>query len=262
MSYENIILDLNDGIATITLNRPAALNALDMQLAREFHQAVVACSENDDVRVVVVTGSGNAFCAGGDVKGFCEHIDTFGVHAKLLTTELHGAVSRMVRMAKPTITAVNGVAAGGGMSLALSGDLILATESARFTMAYTQVGLAPDGSSTYWLPRLIGGRRTLELMLTNRRIEAEEALAWGLVNRVVAPDCVEEEALAFATQLANGPTEAFGLVKKLVLASAGNTLETQMELESRAIADASRTADAKEGMAAFFEKRDPTFQGR
>lgn len=262
MSYENIILDLNDGIATITLNRPAAFNALNMQLAREFHQAIVACSEDDAVRVVVVTGSGKAFCAGGDVKGFCEHIDTFGAHAKLLTTELHGAVSRMVRMAKPTITAVNGVAAGGGMSLALSGDLVLATESARFTMAYTQIGASPDGSSSFFLPRMVGVKRALELTLLNPVLSAHEAMEWGIVNRVFADDQFQQEIHEIATQLAQGATQAYGRAKALFYSSSSETLETQMEHESQLIAAGGKTADFREGIFAFTEKRQPVFQGR
>lgn len=262
MSYEHIILDINHGIATITLNRPAAFNALDMQLAREFHQAVVACSENDDVRVVVVTGSGKAFCAGGDVKGFCDHIDTIGVHVKRLTTELHGAVSRMVRMAKPTITAVNGVAAGGGMSLALCGDLILATESARFTMAYTQIGASPDGSSSFFLPRLVGVKRALELTLLNPVLSAHEALQWGIVNRVFADDQFQSESRKIAAQLAQGATQAYGRAKALFYSSSSETLETQMEHEAQLIAASGKTADFREGIFAFAEKRQPVFQGR
>jgi 2-(1,2-epoxy-1,2-dihydrophenyl)acetyl-CoA isomerase len=262
MSDEKILLELNDGIATITLNRPEAFNALDMPLAREFHQAIVACSENDDVRVVVVTGNGRAFCAGGDVKGFCEKIDTFGAHAKHLTTELHGAVSRMVRMAKPTITAVNGVAAGGGMSLALSGDLILATESARFTMAYTQIGASPDGSSSFFLPRLVGVKRALELTLLNPVLSAHEAKEWGIVNRVFTDDQFQQEVHNIAAQLAQGATQAYGHAKTLFYKSSSETLETQMEHEAQLIAACGKTADFHEGIFAFAEKRQPTFQGR
>src|SRR5919198_1885626 len=137
MSYAKILLDIRDGIATITLNRPEAYNALDLQLATELHDAVVTCSEDAAVRVVVVTGSGRAFCAGGDVKGFVEQLDTIGKHVKLLTLTLHAAVSRLVRMPKPTITAVKGGAGGGGVSLSLAGGLIVAAGAAQFSIAYT-----------------------------------------------------------------------------------------------------------------------------
>jgi 2-(1,2-epoxy-1,2-dihydrophenyl)acetyl-CoA isomerase len=261
MGYEKIILERNEGVATITLNRPEAFNALDMQLAREFHEAIVTCSEEDAVRVVVITGSGRAFCAGGDVKGFCDQVDTIGTHVKLLTTELHGAVSRMVRMCKPTITAVNGVAAGGGMSLALAGDLILATASARFTMAYTQIGASPDGSSSFTLPRLVGVKRALQLTLLNPVLSAHEAMEWGLVNQVFADDQFQSEVREIALQLAQGPTLAYGRTKALFYSSTSETLETQMEHEAQMIAACGRTADFREGIFAFAEKRQPTFQG-
>lgn len=262
MSYEKIILDVNEGVATITLNRPEVFNALDMQLAREFHEATVRCSEDDAVRVVVITGSGKAFCAGGDVKGFCDRVDTIGMHVKLLTTELHGAVSRLVRMSKPTITAVNGVAAGGGMSLALAGDLILAAESARFTMAYTQIGASPDGSSSFFLPRLVGVKRALELTLLNPVLSARQAMEWGIVNQVFADDQFQQNVQTIANQLAQGPTLAYGRAKALFYSSTSETLETQMEHEAQMIAACGRTADFREGIFAFAEKRQPRFQGR
>jgi 2-(1,2-epoxy-1,2-dihydrophenyl)acetyl-CoA isomerase len=262
MSYEKITLDLSDGIATITFNRPEAYNALDLQLAHEFHDAIITCSEDAAVRVVVVTGSGKAFCAGGDVKGFCEKIDQIGAHLKHMTTALHGAVSRMVRMAKPTISAVNGVAAGGGMSLALAGDLILAAASARFTMAYTQIGASPDGSSSFTLPRLVGVKRALELTLLNPVLSAQEAMEWGIVNRVFPDEQFRQEVQNIATQLAQGPTQAYGRAKALFYSSTSETLETQMEHETQMIAESGRTADFREGIFAFAEKRRPTFQGR
>jgi 2-(1,2-epoxy-1,2-dihydrophenyl)acetyl-CoA isomerase len=153
------------------------------------------------------------------------------------------------------------MAAGAGMSLACAGDLALAAESARFTMAYTRVGLTPDGSSTYYLPRLIGTRRTAELVLTNRVLSSREALDWGIVNRVVPDDALADEALALAKSLAAGPTLAHGLTKSLLLGASSQSLETQMELETRAIADAARSADALEGVTAFGEKRKPEFHG-
>lgn len=262
MAYEKITYDLSNGIATVTLNRPEVFNALDAQLARELHDAIIASSEDEAVRVVVLTGTGRAFCAGGDVKGFCDTIDTIGAHVKRLTTELHGAVSRMIRMPKPVISAVNGVAAGGGMSLALAGDLILATASARFTMAYTQIGASPDGSSTFTLPRLVGVKRALELTLLNPVLSAQEAKEWGIVNRVYPDDAFQAEVQTIATQLAQGPTLAYGRTKALLYSSTSETLETQMEYETLHIAASGKTADFREGVFAFAEKRQPSFQGR
>jgi 2-(1,2-epoxy-1,2-dihydrophenyl)acetyl-CoA isomerase len=262
MAYEKITYDLSDGIATVTLNRPEVFNALDAQLARELHDAIIASSEDEAVRVVILTGTGRAFCAGGDVKGFCDTIDTIGAHVKRLTTELHGAVSRMIRMPKPVISAVNGVAAGGGMSLALAGDLILATASARFTMAYTQIGASPDGSSTFTLPRLVGVKRALELTLLNPVLSAQEAKEWGIVNRVYPDDAFQAEVQTIATQLAQGPTLAYGRTKALLYSSTSETLETQMEYETLHIAASGKTADFREGVFAFAEKRQPSFQGR
>jgi 2-(1,2-epoxy-1,2-dihydrophenyl)acetyl-CoA isomerase len=262
MSYENLLYDVSDGIATITLNRPEAYNALNGQLARELHDAVIVSSEDDAVRVVVLTGSGRAFCAGGDVKNFSDHIDNIGALVKRLTTELHGAVSRMIRMPKPVINAINGVAAGGGMSLALAGDLILATESATFTMAYTRIGASPDGSSTFTLPRLVGVKRALELTLLNPVLTAQEAVEWGIVNRVFPDDQFRAAVQNIASQLAQGPTQAYGRAKALYYASTNESLETQMEHETLSIAACGKTADFREGVLAFAEKRTPTFQGR
>jgi 2-(1,2-epoxy-1,2-dihydrophenyl)acetyl-CoA isomerase len=253
---------VSTGIATVTLPRPDAYTALDLQLARELHDAIIESSEDEAVRVVVLTGTGRAFCAGGDVKGFCDTIDTIGAHVKRMTTELHGAVSRMIRMPKPVISAVNGVAAGGGMSLALAGDLILATESARFTMAYTQIGASPDGSSTFTLPRLVGVKRALELTLLNPVLSAQEAKEWGIVNRVFPDDQFQAEVQNIAAQLAQGPTLAYGRTKALFYSSTSETLETQMEYETLHIAASGKTADFREGVAAFAEKRQASFQGR
>jgi 2-(1,2-epoxy-1,2-dihydrophenyl)acetyl-CoA isomerase len=262
MDYEKILLDIHDGIATVTLNRPEAYNALDRQLATEFHDAIVTCSEDEAVRVVVVTGSGRAFCAGGDVKGFVEQLDGIGKHVKLLTLALHAAISRMVRMPKPTITAVNGVAAGGGMSLSLAGDLIVATESARFTMAYTQIGASPDGSSSFFLPRLVGMKRALELTFLNRVLGAREAMEWGIVNQVFPDDQFQAEVQSLAAQLAQGPTQAYGRAKALLYSSTSETLETQMEHEAQLIAASGHTVDFREGITAFVAKRTPVFHGR
>ncbi len=261
MSYETLKLDREGGVVRVTLNRPDAANALDLPMARELMRASIDLDEDPGVRAVVLTSQGRIFCAGGDLASFRNAGDRLPALLKEMTLYLHGALSRFARMRAPVIGAVNGTAAGAGFSLVCACDLALAAESARFTMAYTRAGLTPDGSSTYFLPRLIGVRRSLELMLTNRTLSAAEALDWGLVNQVVPDSELGGAAMDLARQLADGPTQAYGMVKRLLENSVRDSLESQMEHEARAIADAARTDDAREGMAAFFAKRAPKFRG-
>jgi 2-(1,2-epoxy-1,2-dihydrophenyl)acetyl-CoA isomerase len=262
MDYQSLTLERKDSVATITLNRPDAFNALNLAMGRDLFHASIEVDEDPDVRCVVVTGTGKAFCAGGDVKDFVENLPRVGALVKELTTYLHGAVSRFCRSDKPVIMAINGVAAGGGLSLALSGDLVVATESARLTMAYSKIAATPDGSSSYFLPRLIGLRRTMELYFTNRVLTAREAFDWGLVTRVV-PDAEFKTAVAtLAREMAQGPSRAYGGAKRLFHQSTWESLETQMELEAQAIANSGRTEDFRAGVTAFAEKKSPVFRGR
>jgi 2-(1,2-epoxy-1,2-dihydrophenyl)acetyl-CoA isomerase len=262
MGYEAIRYEVRDAVATIALNRPEAYNALNLMLGRELFHAALEADEDRAVRCIVVTGTGKAFCAGGDVKDFNDSPDRIGILIKELTTYLHGAVSRLCRTAKPVVMAVNGVAAGGGMSLALAGDLVVAAESAKFTMAYSRIAASPDGSSSYFLPRMIGLRRALELHYTNRVLSAREAMDWGLVNRV-HPDAEFSSAVAaLAKELAQGPTLAFGRAKLLFHQSTQESLETQMELEAQAIAACGHTEDFKNGVAGFAKKQPVVFHGR
>src|SRR6266436_4414008 len=262
MDFQFLTLERRDGVATITLNRPDAFNALTLGLGRELFHAALEVDEDPSVRCVVVTGAGKAFCAGGNVKDFADNLPRIGILVKELTTYLHGAVSRLTRSAKPVIMAVNGVAAGGGLSFALSGDVVIAAESARFTMAYSKIAATPDGSSSYFLPRLIGLRRTLELYLTNRVLSAREALEWGLVTRVVPDAELRASVSGLAGELGLGPTLAIAAAKRLFHQSTHESLETQMELESQAIAAAGHTEDFREGVTAFAAKRAPAFKGR
>ena len=262
MAYESVIYEVKDAVATITLNRPDAYNALNLSLARDLFHVTLEADEDRAVRCVVITGAGKAFCAGGDVKDFADNPDRIGILVKELTTYLHGAVSRLARTQKPVIMAVNGVAAGGGMSFALSGDLVVAAESAKFTMAYSRIAASPDGSSTYFLPRLIGLRRALELHYTNRVLTAREAMEWGLVNRV-HPDADLAPAVgALARELAQGPTLAFGRAKLLFHQSTQESLETQMELEAQAIVACFHSQDGRSGILGFAKKQPATFHGR
>ncbi len=259
---ETILVNVDGPVARITLNRPESANGLTLPMSRELLQAAIRCDEDASVRAIVLTGAGKLFCAGGDLKSFAETGDGLGAALKEMTVYLHGAISRLVLGDAPVIVAVNGTAAGAGMSLAVAGDLAIASENAKFTMAYTAAGLSPDGSSTFFLPRLIGVRRTQELMLTNRRLSAAEALEWGLINQVVGESEVLKEAEELAHKLAEGPTKSFGIVKKLLATSFSETLETQMEFEASGIAASAMTEDGQEGIRAFLEKRKPVFVGR
>ncbi len=261
MSFETLLYETRDGVAYITLNREDAANAINLQMGRDLMLAALQCDEDPSVRAVLIRAKGKIFCAGGDLGSFASAGEGMPRLLKELTIYLHAAISRFARMSAPVVAAVHGSAAGAGFSLACASDLLMCAESAKFTLAYTRVGLTPDGSSTYYLPRLIGTRRALELMLTNRVLSSQEALAWGLVNRVVADDQLAQESEGLARQLATGPTLAFGSVKRLLLSSANESLETQMEHEARAIADAARSSDAREGIEAFFAKRRAKFNG-
>jgi 2-(1,2-epoxy-1,2-dihydrophenyl)acetyl-CoA isomerase len=260
-----VLFEVTEGVGWITLNRPKAFNALNRELAAELLDALIRCDEDESVRALVISGKGPSFCSGGDIKEMMTAAESDG-HAgaflKTLTVSLHGAIATMAHMSKPVITAVNGAAAGAGFSLAIAGDLVLAADNARFTVAYTALGLAPDGSSTFTLPRLVGPKRAFELICTNRVLSANEAKEVGMVNNVFPAARFTDQVREFAVTIAKGPTAALGHAKKLLTLSAQSSLETQMEHERRAIAACGRTADFREGADAFFAKRPPKFQGR
>jgi len=261
VAYETIDLSVRDGVAHLTLNRPEAANSITVELARDLMYATLQCDEDPAVRAVLLSGAGRMFCGGGDLKTFAGKGAALPHYLKELTTYLHAAVSRLTRMDAPVIAAVHGSAAGAGLSLACAADFVLSADNAKFTMAYTRAGLVPDGSSTYFLSRLVGLRRALELTLTNRVLSAAEALGLGIVTRVVPAAQLLDAARALAAEFAGGPTKAFGAAKRLLHAGWTGTLETQMELETRAIADIARTDDAHEGIAAFAAKRPAKFTG-
>jgi len=255
--YETITLEHSGPIARITLNRPDAANGMNHIMTRELADAAKRC-DTDATKVVVLTGSGRFFCAGGDLKSFA-NAPNRGQHIKGVADDLHRAISTFARMDAVLITAVNGTAAGAGFSIAVTGDIVLAAESATFTMAYTRVGLSPDGSSSYFLPRLIGITKTKELMLTNRTLSAQEASQWGLVTEVLPDDKVAARADELATQMASTASGSNGAVKALMLSTFSSGLEEQMEFESRVIADRAESADGREGVDAFMAKRKPEF---
>ena len=255
--YQTITLEQSGPIARLTLNRPDAANGMNNTMTRELADAARRC-DTDATKVVVLTGSGRFFCAGGDLKSFAT-APSRGQHIKGVADNLHRAISSFARMNAVLITAVNGTAAGAGFSLAVTGDLVLAAESASFTMAYTKVGLSPDGSSSFFLPRLIGITKTKELMLTNRTLSALEALQWGLVTEVVPDDTLAGRVDELAVQMAATASGSNGGVKELMMSTFKNGLEEQMELEGRIIAERAESADGREGVDAFMAKRKPEF---
>jgi 2-(1,2-epoxy-1,2-dihydrophenyl)acetyl-CoA isomerase len=232
-------------------------------MASEIRHAARRCATDPEIRAVLLSGAGKMFCAGGDLKAFAAQPEgELPGFLEQVTLHLHQAIAHFARMNAPVVAAVHGSAAGGGFSLACACDFPFAAESAKFTMAYTRSGLTPDGSSTYFLPRIIGYRRTLELAITNRVLSAREAADMGLVSRVVPDAELISEATKFAIQLASGPTTAYGGVKRMLIESFTNTLEAQMYLEGDYISSMGRTIDGREGIASFLAKRPPKFSGK
>jgi 2-(1,2-epoxy-1,2-dihydrophenyl)acetyl-CoA isomerase len=255
---KTVLATVRDGIATVTFNRADGANALNMAMGRDLLEAALRVEADPAVRAVVVTGAGKHFCFGGDLRGMADQGAAIGGYLNELTTNIHAAISCFVRMKAPVIAAVNGTAAGGGVGLMCMTDLAVAGRSSRFSLAYTGVGLAPDCSTSFLLPRIVGRRRALELLLTNRTLSADEALAWGLVNEVVDDAEVLPRAQALAERFAAGPTESYAAVKRLVDA-ADPGLEAQMALEGRTIAAQALHPHGQEGVAAFLGKRKPSF---
>jgi len=262
MEFTTLLFDVRDNVAHITLNRPDAANSINDEMGKDLMHAALRCDEDPEIRAVLISGAGKIFSGGGDLKAFISKGDQLPYHVKEITTYLHAAMSRLTRMDAPVVAAVHGAVAGAGMSIAIACDIVVAAETTRFMVAYTRAGLVPDGSSTYFLPRIVGLKRALELTLTNRMFSAQEALQWGLVTHVVPDNELIAQARAIAVQLAAGPTRAYGISKRLLHSGWAETLETQMENESQAIANSARTADAREGIKAFLEKRPPKYKGK
>jgi 2-(1,2-epoxy-1,2-dihydrophenyl)acetyl-CoA isomerase len=264
VDYKTIKVELTKGIVAITLNRPEALNAFDFLMGEELLDALMACGKDDGVRVVILSGEGRAFSAGGDVKLMARFLEE-GMPVRFfqrLIPLLHPILVEMTRMPKPIIGRVHGFASGYGMSLVMGCDLVVAAESTRFNMAYVLVGLAPDGGSTFFLPRLVGPKRALDIFFTGDAIDAREAQRLGIVNRVVPDTELEQATQDLAQKLAQGAPLAMAEAKRLVYRGMGETLERQLEDEREAIQRSAATQDFSEGVSAFVEKRRSTFQGK
>lgn len=263
--FTTITLSVDDaGIARLGLNRAAQANAMDVTMAYELRHAAVALLHDRAVRAVLVTSQGPVFCAGGDLKSFAGAASAHerAMAIEHLTIDLHAAVARLSRLDAPVIAAVTGSVGGAGMSLVAACDLVVASTASKFTMGYTRAGLVPDGTSSFFLSRVVGLRRAAELMLTNRTLDAAEALDWGLVNELAAPDAVQARAEELAATVAAGATAAFGGAKRVLYEGAGGSLEQAMERESHVIGAISALPDATEGITSFIAKRPPHFDGR
>lgn len=257
--YATLAFEQAGPVTRIVLDRPGDANGMIDVMTRELADAARRC-DAADTKVVVLTATGRFFCAGGDLKAMASSPLGPGRYVKGIADDLHRPISTFARMDAALITAINGVAAGAGFSLAIIGDLVLAAESASFTMAYTKAGLSPDGSSSYYLPRLIGVRRAQELMLTNRRLSALDAAQWGLVTEVVPDDALATRTDALATEMAAAARDSTAAVKKLLLTTFGNGLDEQMEIEGRLIAACAESPDGREGRDTFLAKRAPRFR--
>jgi 2-(1,2-epoxy-1,2-dihydrophenyl)acetyl-CoA isomerase len=258
-AFETITLRVDGNIAWLHLGRPEHGNAINATMASELVQATAMLEEQPRLGCVILAAEGSHFCLGGDLHAFRAANDRLPAYVRDMAAKLHRTMSSLVRMRPVTIAAINGTAAGAGLSLLCAADLAISAQSARYTLAYTRVGLSPDGGSTWLLPRIIGTRRAREMAITNRLLSAQEALDWGLVNRIVTDEHLEREADATARQIACGALEAHRSARTLLLESTTNQFETQMEYEARAIIHASRQPDAKEGISALLDKRAPIF---
>ena len=262
---ESILLKRDGAIATVTLNRPAALNALSAQMNHELSQVTSELEHDESVRCVVLQGAGEHFMAGGDVKGFNE--TTLDPQLRKLAlergiAETHSIITRLRRMPKPVIASVRGAVAGFGVSLMSACDLVIAADNSFFTLAYCHIGTSPDGGATYTLPRLVGVKLAMEIALLGDRFNAQRALELGMVNRVVTLNEVEIETNKLAARLAMGPTAVYGRTKSLINESLDHTLAEHLQAEQNSFVACAQGSDFAEGVRAFVEKQKPIFFGK
>lgn len=251
--------ELIDGVGKITLNRPNKYNAFVRDMALEFHRVIDKCKEDPNVRAILITGEGKAFCAGQDLE---EAIDPNGPDLTQIVREHYNPIITKIRnIEKPVIAAVNGVAAGAGANIALSCDIVIATQSAVFIQAFSKIGLIPDSAGTFFLPRLVGLQRATALMMTGEPVGASKAVEIGMIYKYYSDESFKEESLQFSSKLAKMPTFGLGLTKKLLNSTFSNNLNEQLEMEDECQTLAGKSYDFKEGVQAFLEKRKAVFKG-
>ena len=262
----DLLVEKNNSIATLTFNRPQARNALSIEMRSNLRDVLAELEYDDDIRCIVLRGSGDHFMAGGDVKRMVDYIDKpeAEIRAAFIQRihELHPIMFTMRRMPKPIIASVAGAAAGAGVSMALACDLVIAADSAFFTLAYVHIGTSPDGSASFNLPRAVGIKKAMEIALLGDRFDAQTAQDIGMINFVVPEADLQAETGKLAARLASGPTRVYGNTKRLLYRSLENEWESQLQLEGETFADCAARADFREGVTAFAEKRKPNFTGK
>src|SRR5436190_11935001 len=264
MSYETVIWDVEDGVGRITLNRPETLNAWNTQFGLDLRDVVTNDAQDDSVRAVLITGAGRGFSSGADLKneGTGDVADDGLPDVRRRLTELYHPILLGLReLPKPVVAAVNGPAVGIGASLAFACDLIVASPSAYFNLAFVNIGLMPDGGSTAFVPAAVGKARAFQMALLGERIPAQQALDWGLINQVVEPESLPKESLELAKRLARGPTKSYAGSKAALNRMLYGDLKSQLEFEAEIQHELFRTNDVREGVTSFVEKRDPAFTG-
>ena len=259
---DSVLYSLAEGVATVTLNRPEVMNALNAVMVSSLRAACEEAAADPGARAVVLRGAGRAFLAGGDVTMFQNNLDRMPALAREGGGELSRAIVALRNAPKPVIASVHGAVAGAGVSLMAAADFAIAAEGTRFTLAYSKIGASPDGGATYFLPRLLGYRKALEIMLLADAFDAGAALALGLINRVTAPEALLAETEHLAQRLAQGPTAAYAETKRLAQNGYDRTLVAQLDAEIEAFARCAGTADFAEGVSAFVQKRKPEFKGK
>jgi 2-(1,2-epoxy-1,2-dihydrophenyl)acetyl-CoA isomerase len=267
MSYESILFDVTEGVATITLNKPERMNAFDNEMLEEWHDAIVECDRDSDVRVVIITGAGRGFCSGMNVRdeaggrGVLRTEQTMAQRRHSLRNSVHPIPRALIQLEKPYIAAVNGAAVGAGRDMASMADIRFCSDTARFGMTYVRMGLIPGDGGCYTLPRLVGTARALQYIWSGELFDAQTALEIGYVNAVYPADDLMPNVQEFAARVASGPATAVQLSKKLVYRSQNISFDEHLDMAQLAMTLAQSTDDAKEGPKAFIEKREPNFKG-
>ncbi len=260
MSTNSIDLKIENNVAWISLNRPDVFNSFNREMALSLQEVLDNCAQDSHVRAIVITGTGKAFCAGQDLKEVTDPELNPGFR-KILEEHYNPIIQKIRTIEKPIIGAINGVAAGAGANIALACDIVVASENASFIQAFSKIGLIPDSAGTFFLPRLIGFQKASALMMLGDKVSAEEALKIGMIYKILPNAFFADEVMGIAQLLAQMPTKALGLTKRLLNQSMTNNLEQQLALESDLQIEASSSNDYKEGVTAFVEKRKPEFKG-